>query len=81
VDDIVPCSKTKHATESQAAHSHNYHDQCSPFCVCACCGTIVEVNALASLPSPVEQIIYSSYILKEKTLSPVSFSIWQPPKF
>ncbi len=54
---IMPCtdgiSQIETHTSSEVSvsdnhhdHSHNEEDGCTPFCVCACCGTIVVMPSI-----------------------------------
>lgn len=85
----IPCSDGFNECEStQATHETHNHgndqtDQCSPFCVCACCGTVVTLKMfrvstqVAKLPIkekqkfPVKEFDFTSNFYK---------NIWQPPK-
>jgi hypothetical protein len=64
-----------------AAHNHeNDTDQCSPFCVCNCCGSQVlsiETILISSiLPLNKEHVFWYASTFK----SNLFHSIWQPPK-
>ena len=83
----MDCTETK--TESKPASEHNDHEKdtenCSPFCICACCGSTIVSNFLFnSIISDKKQIFLSE---KEKinfyttsSISDFCGNIWQPPK-
>lgn len=87
---VMPCSDQddcKYPSVEQSAFSttdHSDHDQdtenCSPFCMCACCGhscTVQYFQTALNLipPTGSQKITHHSTFVSE-----VSFSIWQPPK-
>ena len=81
--DVVDC---KDHANTKTEHTGDKHDHktenCSPFCICACCG---QVFSTASHNTDINSF---SYTLSEKTLTKYRESfisthynnIWQPPK-
>lgn len=75
--------------EHQHVSDHEQHsndcgdDTCSPFCVCSCCSTVIDVPEKlpfqATLPPPIPSKTPSF----TPNINPSAFltSIWQPPKF
>jgi len=75
--------------EHQHVSDHEQHsndcgdDSCTPFCICNCCSTALDVPTklpfLVKQLTPIPVNLPSSY----SNLIPSSFhhSIWQPPKF
>jgi hypothetical protein len=88
----MPCSDNddckyehKEKTSNFATTDHSDHDSdtenCSPFCMCACCGQSFSnsfVNFSLSLNSPVSLEKFPIY--NASFVSEVYLSIWQPPK-
>ena len=72
----------KVSTEISAGHSSASHEDetCSPFCICACCGSMA-VHFAGKAPLKIEEIVFGKYFLsQEKNVINISFSVWQPPK-
>jgi hypothetical protein len=86
-NDSVECDDFTKTTISQT-EKHNNHshetEQCTPFCICACCGTHAFQIQKAFLPSKENNIIFENE--KLKTIysffytKNISSKIWQPPK-
>lgn len=87
---LAPCSDTMECQEpvqtniaSYTSHENHSHEaeMCSPFCICACCGSLISfAEPSASLnylnfASLETRPIYNSILPLE-----VHFAIWQPPK-
>lgn len=85
--DANTCDTDFHSETTQTEHhNHNedHNDSCSPFCVCACCGSVVgfvltsnkvAFNATEKINNPAlisnyDSIFNSAYF----------YSFWQPPK-
>ncbi|WP_093832942.1 DUF6660 family protein [Spirosoma endophyticum] len=69
---------------SEPGTSHHEHDQCTPFCSCACCAvTITVIGCFSYVIKPVFQSIPASVTSFDYTLihwaDPLT-AIWQPPK-
>lgn len=79
-----PVQKVAHLDPLSQDTDSDSNDDCSPFCVCSCCGS-----------NPAQTIVYSVAVTSPKTVehassdfshykapyeSTRSFSIWQPPK-
>jgi hypothetical protein len=89
---VMPCSDNddckyehKEKTSNFATTDHSDHDSdtenCSPFCMCACCGQSFSnsfVTFSLSLHSPVSLEKFPIY--NTSFVSEVYLSIWQPPK-
>ena len=89
---FMPCTdgedckdETQSQTSTFATTDHSNHDNdtenCSPFCVCACCGQNITtlfypVDFLSF--KPVSKQVFSVYT--SAFVSEVYFNIWQPPK-
>ncbi|RYC66459.1 hypothetical protein EQG79_29205 [Spirosoma sordidisoli] len=70
-------------TESDASHHHE-HDQCTPFCTCACCAATITTAPQFhySLTPSCELIpidVASFHYVSAPLADPLS-AIWQPPK-
>ncbi len=74
-------------TEIQKSTNHQKHnnenENCSPFCICACCG--VSVTQINPTDFTVELVNYftskNNFISYKFTYSSINFcNIWQPPK-
>lgn len=87
---MAPCSDAVECTEanltivsSSIGHDNHSHEaeMCTPFCICACCGSIVPMTQQRASLSPLDfnslEITgtYNSILPLE-----VYHSIWQPPK-
>jgi hypothetical protein len=81
VDDNFSDITGKHVIVQSAKISHCLDiDQCSPFCVCSCCGTSVLKNSIVSFV-PVNIIpskLNFFYFVRE--IKGISNSYWKPPK-
>jgi len=80
--DNVECDKSNKTEQSQNSHKHK-KDNCTPFCICACCGQLVA----SKINYPVAQTILrpenlnkSIAIYNQTFISKFSDTIWQPPK-
>jgi hypothetical protein len=65
-------------TSSQETHSES-EDNCSPFCICACCSISFSLDNYSSL----SDIFYSTNSIihfQDNYLFNPFLSIWQPPK-
>ena len=90
--DLRPCDDVNTCLDEQRAgisisvtdtHDHNSAEQdlCSPFCVCSCCASHLQIrysavisSNLCACPSP-QPLLYLS-----NALPTTGQSIWQPPK-
>ena len=67
-------------SNSHSDHNHDHQDTCPPFCVCACCGSIVIIPSQIVYKELANQICSSSIY---GYLSNYSFefqsSVWHPP--
>ncbi|RAV27580.1 DUF6660 family protein [Sinomicrobium soli] len=86
---VMPCADRaepdSHATVLTEAHcdagSAAGHLECSPLCVCACCGIVVSVEELPVFPG-----LYAAEVFTDNfshyTLSPKGYypSLLQPPR-
>ncbi len=67
------------------ARHHNHHDQCSPFCTCACCAaTVTTPPPFLSLPAVSAPMSRPAVVLTAMYPADLPagllFAIWQPPK-
>ncbi|CAM3287985.1 hypothetical protein FLLO111716_01120 [Flavobacterium longum] len=80
--DNITATAKKEIT-NQEKHADDHQDLCSPFCVCACCGTYM-LNYAPTLPfvaKPKSQVVTQAASLYKSTLvSSYQHSIWQPPQ-
>jgi hypothetical protein len=72
-------SQTIGMTQEHSSHDHE-SESCSPFCICACCGTSSQVAAAQHLELKPSVISSSPSSYLTEHISEVSISIWQPPK-
>jgi hypothetical protein len=62
-------------------HSSGEQDACTPFCICTCCATHVQLPIdfdLTTLNPEHNTPVITAYL--EKSLSSEALSIWQPPR-
>ncbi|MBN8577965.1 MAG: hypothetical protein J0L66_13560 [Cytophagales bacterium] len=62
-------------------HTSREIDQCTPFCICACCAAHVQLTSRANQEFSIfahNTKQRSSYF--ERSVSNIGHSIWQPPK-
>jgi hypothetical protein len=80
---LVPCSDTACTTDIAHSHKEDLADECTPFCICDCCGAQITL-AEFSFGSPDRQFhVLSQASNLEYTSSYIlGFygHIWQPPK-
>lgn len=79
------CNYMSNDQSKFATTNHSDHDSdtenCSPFCMCACCGqscsfTHFQTDLSQNFPTVAQKVsVYKAFFS-----SKVSFSIWQPPK-
>ena len=84
---VVPCSdhvgqtEGRHLSEAQGRDNHQ-HEECTPFCICACCGTpvVFGCNApfLNKITKAVQSPVFGFFIIP--LLSNRNIGFWQPPK-
>jgi hypothetical protein len=86
---VMPCGDTRDCNEAKANvtavnDAHHDHEEdtenCSPFCICACCSVQVTVHAdqIVLQPLPLkncEYIVYAASLICDE-----NSTIWQPPK-
>lgn len=85
---IAPCGDSIECDErNQTEKSHNDHkhenENCTPFCICACCGQPVtsKINYPAVQTVSKPDIFNKNIAINDQTFnSQFSASIWQPPK-
>lgn len=66
---------------NKEAHDNAEQDACSPFCICTCCATLVQL----SFTSVLSFVSWESYTLLltpylEHIVVADTLTIWQPPK-
>ncbi len=86
VDDCKVADNDK-VSFSKTSHSEHQEDTetCSPFCICACCGTNIAYNFFFSTPISEKQTTQYSQKLNivytnDSFSSNFYGNIWQPPK-
>ena len=85
---LAPCSDSVECDEgNKTEQSHNNHkhenENCTPFCICACCGQPVASNInypVAQTVSKPEIFNKSISIYNQTFISQFNANIWQPPK-
>jgi hypothetical protein len=92
---FLPCGDVKDCRADEAVNSplpeteHSDHQEdtetCSPFCICACCGTNIGYNLFFSTYSAEKQPVLISQklisVYRDDLFSSNFFgNIWQPPK-
>ncbi len=84
---VIPCADAQDCgNETEVASSLNHSDHehetesCTPFCVCACCGTsgIVKLNGYQSIKRQAYK--QSHTLLNTPPIQEMTIAIWQPPK-
>lgn len=87
--DVEDCKVVDNEKISFSETNHTNHQEdtetCSPFCICACCGTNIALNfSFSTFISEIEQqflldkVKINSY--NTKFISDFYGNIWQPPK-
>lgn len=88
---LTPCSDKDecHASDTEksafVSSEHQSHDSetenCTPFCVCACCGQTYDSEYTLNILC---DVLLQAEVIKNQERVPfvkeVYFSIWQPPK-
>jgi hypothetical protein len=78
-DDIRTKKVTAEISSGQPANPHE-DETCSPFCICACCGSMA-VHFSEKIPGKPEAFIFNKFFLsQENGVIDISFFVWQPPK-
>ena len=83
---VYPCSDGLHCDEEQETTSHNHsedeNDDCSPFCVCACCGSTYMESKVKTIEPTIEQIdfLFTFHYSFHYSFSYQS-AVWHPPTF
>lgn len=88
---VMPCDEQGDCYSQETDHSalvdfgHSDHeedtDNCSPFCICACCGHSVTVPDFSvSLPSLIPFPSKNLSVYAAVFISGGLFQIWHPPK-
>lgn len=83
----APCGDHQDCDENAAITATADHDEhghesenCSPFCICSCCGTYSQVELVYHfIPVPA---VHNALIIPSHTdpVSEISIAIWQPPQ-
>ncbi|WP_143165151.1 DUF6660 family protein [Chryseolinea serpens] len=80
-----PCTDADERAHGETAlhiqHAQPGADQCSPFCICACCATSVQLttNAILLTAAPNHNSKFITPYL-DRHLVHSQTSIWQPPR-
>jgi hypothetical protein len=88
---VIPCSDAHNecisgAKDSQTQnHNHNQDkdDNCSPFCICSCCGSSIQITTIqtSEICNEIEFIIRETKFNQDFSfISNFHTNIWQPPK-
>ncbi|MGH9948889.1 MAG: DUF6660 family protein [Pyrinomonadaceae bacterium] len=76
--------KVSHLDPTSQDSDDNSNDNCSPFCVCSCCGSNPAPTIVYAFPvtTPISREASGEVFSQYKTPyeSTRSFSIWQPPR-
>src|ERR1700757_1815086 len=71
-------ANTSQIENHQPSNPHE-DETCSPFCICACCGSLA-VHFLARMQQSLQEIVFNNFsITEEKNVIDISLSVWQPP--
>lgn len=86
---LKPCAdKEVHAEDEKYvqiddthSHSSDAQDDCSAFCICICCGAVVEFVSVKNIHQTKEIKAFSTRMFGYKSFykSYYSNSIWEPP--
>ncbi|MEO8088212.1 MAG: DUF6660 family protein [Bacteroidota bacterium] len=85
---LLPCTGNCNSDEHgssiafQATQDHHEHenDNCSPFCLCDCCSTIITVVHSTQLNAFIPSVEKKFCILTQSFFSEYSDDCWQPPR-
>ncbi|WP_089318478.1 DUF6660 family protein [Pontibacter ummariensis] len=88
---LKPCLDRANAAPGEAqavamADRHQDHqddkaDGCSPFCACHCCHTHFQPQSTDAVEyADLQEVPIEVDLYKSSFVSPLSYSIWQPPK-
>ncbi len=64
-------------------HHESAEDECSPFCICSCCGQMVANHTISfGVTRDVETAKFTASLISYSAPDSASFttSVWQPPK-
>ena len=88
---VYPCSDKETCADERKAgitfvtvtdhdHTSSEVDQCTPFCICACCAANVQLNQIADIAftNLVHNTLLATLYREQPVLTPGN-SIWQPP--
>ncbi len=83
---VYPCSDGLHCDEEEKTTSHNHsedeNDNCSPFCVCACCGTSYIENKVKVIEPVTEQMDFLPiFHYSFHYFFSYHLTIWHPPTY
>lgn len=85
VSDPPVCQSRPGYTTDKSASDHHEHDQCTPFCSCACCAatiTLVSRFHYSLIPSvELIPIDVTTFRYVSAPLADHLSAIWQPPQF
>ncbi len=80
---LVPCSDTACTTETAHSHKEDAADECTPFCICDCCGAQITL-ATFHFGTPERQFhVFSgdaTPVYSSSYIPGFYGNIWQPPK-
>ncbi|WP_430981267.1 DUF6660 family protein [Sphingobacterium faecium] len=85
---MVPCAdQVQEATAinitgtQDKGHSDEHQDYCSPFCICSCCSTVLNIEQTNTISFIIVLLESKRKIAYETNLYSFDYSsIWQPPQ-
>lgn len=89
---VLPCTDKEECNEPTQTHisintehqNHNHEtEHCSPFCICACCGTNISITFFTTfqiIERPIFNTSISYSLFNEHIKSNFFGNIWQPPQ-
>jgi hypothetical protein len=87
---FLPCADSKECTafgeqriSALAGHEGHNHQQesCTPFCICACCGTVTFFQQVTLFPVPHTQLQERPEFHNVLSFHSYDFhTVWQPPQ-
>lgn len=83
---VYPCTDGLHCDEEQEMAMHNHAedegDSCSPFCICACCGSsYVKGKAKATEPIMKRTLFAVNFHYSTHYSFSYQSTVWHPPAY
>ncbi|RFS26948.1 hypothetical protein DVR12_03960 [Chitinophaga silvatica] len=80
-DSLMDLPKGENIAAQQAGTTNSHHkDECSPLCICACCGNVSFVSLYSSVNTPAVRLIALHYSYNTAAVQEIPLPIWQPPQ-